>query len=107
MCHARPARVADAALGRCRTVAGASRRWWWTASRSAATTSSAGSTATTRRGGPPIRPRSPGWLAGGIEGERFAADTEILATEGARAVIRRRITYFEADGSIESRYDTC
>ena len=48
-----------------------------------------------------------GWLAGGIEGERFSADTEILAIEGGRAVVRRRITYFEADGSVESRYDTC
>jgi hypothetical protein len=48
-----------------------------------------------------------GWLAGGIDGERFTADTEILAIEGARAVVRRRITYFEADGSVESRHDTC
>jgi hypothetical protein len=48
-----------------------------------------------------------GWLAGGIAGERFTADAEILAIEGPRAVIRRRITYFEPDGSVESRYDTC
>jgi hypothetical protein len=48
-----------------------------------------------------------GWLAGGIEGEDFTADAEILALEGARAVVRRRITYFEPDGSVESRYDTC
>ena len=48
-----------------------------------------------------------GWLAGGIEGERFSADTEILAIDGARAVVRRRITYFEADRSVESRHDTC
>lgn len=48
-----------------------------------------------------------GWLAGSIEGERFDADAEVLAIEGRRAVVRRRITYFEPDGSIESRYDTC
>jgi hypothetical protein len=47
------------------------------------------------------------WLAGGSDGERFSADADILAISGARAVIRRRITYFEADGSIESRWDTC
>jgi ketosteroid isomerase-like protein len=48
-----------------------------------------------------------GWLAGGIEGERFTADAQVLAIEGHRAIIRRRITYFEDDGSVESRYDTC
>ena len=48
-----------------------------------------------------------GWLAGDIADERFQADTEVLAIEGARAVIRRRITYLETDGTIESRYDTC
>jgi hypothetical protein len=48
-----------------------------------------------------------GWIAGGIAGERFSADAEILAIEGLRAVVRRRITYFVADGQIESRYDTC
>jgi SnoaL-like domain len=48
-----------------------------------------------------------GWLAGGIEGERFEIDSDILAIEGARAVVRRRITYFEPDGSVESRWDTC
>ena len=48
-----------------------------------------------------------GWLAGGIAGERFDVTSEILAIDGSRAVVRRRITYFEADGSVESRYDTC
>jgi hypothetical protein len=48
-----------------------------------------------------------GWLAGGIEGERFTADAEILGIEGSRAIVRRRITYLEPDGSVESRYDTC
>jgi ketosteroid isomerase-like protein len=48
-----------------------------------------------------------GWLAGGIDGERFTADAEVLAIEGDRAVVRRRITYLEPDGSVESRYDTC
>jgi hypothetical protein len=48
-----------------------------------------------------------GWIAGGIASERFATESEILAIEGRRAVVRRRITYFKADGSVESRYDTC
>src|SRR4051794_24357754 len=48
-----------------------------------------------------------GWLAGGIDGERFEAAAEILALDARRAVVRRRITYFESDGSVESRYDTC
>jgi SnoaL-like protein len=48
-----------------------------------------------------------GWLAGDIEGERFSADANGLAIDGARAVVRRRITYFDEDGGIESRYDTC
>ena len=48
-----------------------------------------------------------GWLAGDIAGERFQADAEVLAIDGSRGVIRRRITYFEPDGSVESRYDTC
>jgi ketosteroid isomerase-like protein len=48
-----------------------------------------------------------GWIAGGIASERFATESEILAVEGRRAVVRRRITYFEADGAVESRYDTC
>jgi hypothetical protein len=48
-----------------------------------------------------------GWLAGGIEGERFEVVSEILAVDGRRAVVRRRITYLEADGSIESQWDTC
>jgi hypothetical protein len=48
-----------------------------------------------------------GWLAGEIAGERFFADADILAIDGRRAVIRRRITYLTADGSVESRYDTC
>ncbi|HET9344308.1 MAG TPA: nuclear transport factor 2 family protein [Candidatus Limnocylindrales bacterium] len=48
-----------------------------------------------------------GWLAGGIEGERFDVASEILAIDGFRAVVRRRITYFEADGSVDSRWDTC
>ena len=48
-----------------------------------------------------------GWLAGGIEGERFEVESEILAIDGQRAAVRRRITYLEADGSVESRWDTC
>ena len=48
-----------------------------------------------------------GWLAGGIEGELFQIVSEILAIDGQRAVVRRRITYLEADGSVESRWDTC
>jgi SnoaL-like domain len=48
-----------------------------------------------------------GWLAGGIRGERFEIDSEILAVEGSRAVVRRRITYLDTDGSVESRWDTC
>jgi ketosteroid isomerase-like protein len=48
-----------------------------------------------------------GWIEGGIASERFSTDSEILAIEGLRAVVRRRITYLEADGSVESRYDTC
>jgi len=48
-----------------------------------------------------------GWLAGGIEGERFQIESEILAIDGQRAVVNRRITYLEADGSVESRWDTC
>jgi hypothetical protein len=47
------------------------------------------------------------WIAGNIEGERFEADANVLAIEGARAVVRRRITYFQADGSIDGRWDTC
>ena len=48
-----------------------------------------------------------GWLAGGIEGERFDVESDILAIDGSRAVVRRRITYFEPAGSVESRWDTC
>lgn len=48
-----------------------------------------------------------GWLAGGIQGERFAIESEILAIDGRRAVVRRRITYFDSGGSTESRWDTC
>jgi hypothetical protein len=48
-----------------------------------------------------------GWLAGGIEGEQFQVESEILAIDGQRAVVRRRITYLEADSSIESQWDTC
>jgi ketosteroid isomerase-like protein len=48
-----------------------------------------------------------GWIAGKIEGERFAVETDILAIDASRAVVRRRIKYLEADGSVESRYDTC
>jgi hypothetical protein len=48
-----------------------------------------------------------GWLAGGIESERFVVESEILAIEGLRAVVRRRITYLEPDASVESAYDTC
>lgn len=48
-----------------------------------------------------------GWLAGGIEGEHFLVESEILALDRQRAVINRRITYLEADGSVESRWDTC
>jgi putative lipase involved disintegration of autophagic bodies len=48
-----------------------------------------------------------GWLAGGIEGEVFQIVSEILAIDGQRAVVRRRITYLEADGSVESLWDTC
>ena len=48
-----------------------------------------------------------GWIAGGIESERFEVGSEILAIDGWRAVVRRRITYFEQDGSVESAYDTC
>ena len=33
--------------------------------------------------------------------------SEILAIDGQRAVINRRITYLEADGSVESQWDTC
>lgn len=48
-----------------------------------------------------------GWLAGGIEGEQFQIESEILAIEGRRAVVRRRITYFAEHGAVESRWDTC
>ena len=48
-----------------------------------------------------------GWIAGGIAGERFDVASEILAVDGSRAVVRRRITYFERDDSVESRWDTC
>jgi hypothetical protein len=48
-----------------------------------------------------------GWLAGGIAGERFDVTSDVLAIEGSRAVVRRRITYYETDGSIKSRWDTC
>ena len=49
-----------------------------------------------------------GWLAGGIEGEQFEIQSEILAIDGRRAVVRRRITYHSDDGgSVESRWDTC
>ena len=48
-----------------------------------------------------------GWLAGGIEGERFTIDSDILAIEAARAIVRRRITYVTPDGIAESRWDTC
>ena len=34
--------------------------------------------------------------------ERFATESEILAVEGRRAVVRRRITCFEDDGSVET-----
>ena len=47
-----------------------------------------------------------GWLAGGIEGERFEIWTDIAAIEGRRAVVRRRLTYFQPDCSVESRWDT-
>ena len=46
-----------------------------------------------------------GWIAGGIAGERFDVRSEILAVDGSRAVVRRRITYFEP-GTVESRWDT-
>jgi SnoaL-like domain len=48
-----------------------------------------------------------GWIAGGIAGEAFDADAEILAIDGSRAVVRRRITYHEPGGCVENRYDTC
>ena len=48
-----------------------------------------------------------GWLAGGIAGERFEIESEILAIEAARAVVNRRITYRGDDGAVESRWDTC
>jgi len=47
-----------------------------------------------------------GWLAGGIAGERFETWEDILAIDGRRAIVRRRITYLGEDGSIESRWDT-
>jgi len=47
-----------------------------------------------------------GWLAGGIEDERFEIWTEIVARDGRRAVVRRRLTYFQPNGSVESRWDT-
>ena len=47
-----------------------------------------------------------GWLAGGIAGERFETWEDILAVEGRRAIVRRRITYLGKDRSIESRWDT-
>jgi len=48
-----------------------------------------------------------GWLAGGIAGERFEIESEILAIDRPRAVIRRRITYLDATGGVSSRWDTC
>jgi SnoaL-like domain len=58
----------------------------------------------------PLRGRdaiAAGWLAGGIAGEQFETESEILAIDGPRAVVRRRIRYFKPDGSVESRWDTC
>ncbi len=43
-----------------------------------------------------------GWLAGGIEGERSSADTEILAMKAARRGVPPLITYFDTDGSVEA-----
>ncbi|HEX5014251.1 MAG TPA: nuclear transport factor 2 family protein [Candidatus Limnocylindrales bacterium] len=47
-----------------------------------------------------------GWLAGGIAGEQFDIWTDLIALDGQRAVVRRRLTYFEPGGAIESRWDT-
>jgi ketosteroid isomerase-like protein len=47
-----------------------------------------------------------GWRAAAEPDERFEIETEHLATDGGRAVVRRRITYRGPDGAVESRYDT-
>ncbi len=47
-----------------------------------------------------------GWQAAAEPDERFEIETEHLAIDEMRAIVRRRITYARPDGSIDVRYDT-
>jgi ketosteroid isomerase-like protein len=47
-----------------------------------------------------------GWQAAAEPDERFEIETDPLAIDGSRAIVRRRITYMRPDGTVDSRYDT-